>query len=70
MGELIGNLESSRARIATDKKTGVQRAVKTIKKSELQNLSEVGRNFDYLKSLKHPNLCEIIGFFEDEYNYY
>ena len=70
MGGLIGNLEHSKARLAQHKVSGEQRAVKTIKKSNLGDLSEVGKNFELLKSFKHPNLCEIIDVYEDEYNYY
>ena len=67
---MVGDTAYSKARNAVHKKTGIERAVKVIPKSKIQNPADMEKNFANLKALNHPNLCRVFELYQDENNYY
>jgi len=67
---LIGDESFSKVRTVTNKKTGVTRVVRIIKKEELYKPLLFDKKFNNFKALEHPNLNKIIDIYDDTLNYY
>ncbi|OEH74097.1 CAM CDPK domain-containing protein [Cyclospora cayetanensis] len=55
---------------AVRRSTGMQRAVKTISKSQVKSIERFRREIDIMKSLDHPNVVKLFETFEDHRNIY
>ncbi|CDI76498.1 CAM kinase, CDPK family, putative [Eimeria acervulina] len=55
---------------AIRRSTGMQRAVKTISKSQVKSIERFRREIDIMKSLDHPNVVKLFETFEDHRNIY
>ncbi|KAL8269563.1 hypothetical protein Esti_006505 [Eimeria stiedai] len=55
---------------AVRRSTGMQRAVKTISKSQVKSMERFRREIDIMKSLDHPNVVKLFETFEDHRNIY
>jgi len=55
---------------ATNKSTGVSRAVKTISKSQMKNLERFKQEIAIMKIMDHPNIIKLYESFEDHRNIY
>ena len=69
IGRPLGGGKLSDTRIATHKESGNKRAVKIIKKTNIDEL-KFSQIVDVLCSLSHPNILQIFEFFVDSKNYY
>ena len=67
---VIGDPTDSKARLGTNKKTGIQRAIKIVYKSTIEDLEEYNKKVNLLNSLDHPNIIRYLEIFEDDYNFY
>ena len=55
---------------ATDKRTGAVRAVKTIYKPKIENVTRLKREILIMKALDHPNIIRLFEVYEDEKHLY
>lgn len=55
---------------ATDKKTGALRAIKTVFKPKIENITRLKREILIMKSLDHPNIIRLFEVYEDEKHLY
>jgi calcium-dependent protein kinase len=63
----IGQGSFGAVRLATHKKTGVKRAVKTLKKSGPADLSTMRNEINVMKDLDHPHIVHLHEHFEDKF---
>ena len=57
-------------RRASHKKTKQMRAVKSILKSQIQDIAKFKMEVDILRTLDHPNIVKLFEWYEDEKNFY
>lgn len=55
---------------ATNKSTGLVRAVKTIAKGHMKNIERFHQEIAIMKMMDHPNICKLFESFEDHRNIY
>ena len=69
---MLGQGGYGKVYLATHKLTGVERAVKRIKKKLLdqEHQKQILCEFESLKKLDHPNLVKLIEHYEDKENIY
>ena len=70
MHGILGDPFDSKARMATQRKTGIERVVKEISKAQIADIGNFDRKVRLLNSLNHPNILNYTELFEDEYSYY
>lgn len=70
MHGILGDPFDSKARMATQRKTGIERVVKEISKAQIADIGNFDRKVRLLNSLNHPNILNYAELFEDEYSYY
>jgi calcium-dependent protein kinase len=67
---IIGNPYDSKARLAVNKVSGIERAIKEVPKSTIPDIHEYIKKLSLIGALDHPNICKYLELFEDEYSYY
>ncbi|CDW76891.1 protein kinase domain containing protein [Stylonychia lemnae] len=67
---MIGNPYDSKARLGVHQKSGIERAIKVVDKSNIDNLDEYKRKIELVKNLDHPNIAKYLEYFEDDTSFY
>jgi calcium-dependent protein kinase len=72
IGRILGSGAFGEVRIVVHRDTGVQRAVKVLRKIQMDNedTKMLFNEITNLKDLDHPNILKMYEFFEDEKRYY
>jgi len=72
LGELLGEGAFGSVRIVKHKSTGLSRAMKSIKKSNIIKEEEerMFSEVSVLKSIDHPNIIKLFELYQDDTNYY
>lgn len=74
LGQKLGEGSFGYVRLATNKASGQQRAIKTVKKStitkDLREREKFVAEIDIMRRLDHPNIVKLYEFYEDENNYH
>lgn len=56
--------------LCSEKDTGIERAIKMIKKSKSSDSPNLLQEVNMLKHLDHPNIMKLFSWFEDEHHFY
>jgi calcium-dependent protein kinase len=72
IGKMLGSGAFGEVRMCVHRETGSQRAVKVLRKSNMDDDEKVMlfNEINNLKGLDHPNILQMYEFFEDDKRYY
>jgi hypothetical protein len=67
---IIGDVSDSKARLGIHKKTGVERAIKVVNKSDIHDLNDYREKINLINAFDHPGIVRYLEIFEDDYTFY
>lgn len=67
---VIGDVYDSKARLATHKQSGLERAIKIVEKSSIENVEEYLKQVQMVSTLDHPNIVKYFEYFESDTQYF
>lgn len=72
LGETLGQGQFGQVKLANHKKSGMQVAIKTVKKKDMKSIEvyQQRREIEVLKMCQHPNIIKLIDLFENSDYYY
>lgn len=67
---VIGDVYDSKARLATHKQSGLERAIKIVEKSNIENVEEYLKQVQMVSTLDHPNIVKYFEYFESDTQFF